>query len=474
MSRSRHISCARKASWSAALAILTCGLVARADTHYVDVKSSNPKAPYTSPKTAAGDIQAAVDAAAPGDTVQVAPGTYNVTSPILVKQRITLQGAGADKTTIDAGGRCRCVTLQGQATLKGFTITRGRAREGAGVHCGAGATITGCTIADNQAERFGGGVCVRIRKSKAAPSLIEDCRIVNNRVTDFVHTDYPFGGGGIYVDLNTTVRNCRIEGNEAAQRGGGVWCHNGSSVIENCIIVGNRAKGQRKRNPNGPGSMEEGGGGAYCDFGGQLRGCLLYGNHADRIGGGAVLSTGGRAKSCTIVGNTAGLSGAGVQTLGVAALSNSIVYGNTRRADPGKGEKSDKDKSKPDDLYVSHYYHVDAHQLMLGKVHLRHCRIGQTTLHTTRRRFYLGRTAGYDPARYKNTVVKAGLTEGNPGFLDAKKHDYRLRPDSPCIDAGTNEEWMTEAKDLAGQPRIQGTTTDIGAHERPADRPHSR
>jgi hypothetical protein len=57
--------------------------------------------------------------------------------------------------------------------------------------------------------------------------------------------------------------------------------------------------------------MDEGGGGAYCDFGGLLRGCLLYGNHANAIGGGAVLSTNGRAKNCTIANNTAGVSGAG-------------------------------------------------------------------------------------------------------------------------------------------------------------------
>jgi hypothetical protein len=43
--------------------------------------------------------------------------------------------------------------------------------------------------------------------------------------------------------------------------------------------------------------------------------------------------------------------------------------------------------------------------------------------------------------------------------------DYRLAQDSPCIDAGTNQDWMTGTTDLAGNPRIQGARADIGAYE---------
>lgn len=159
-----------------------------------------------------------------------------------------------------------------------------------------------------------------------------------------------------------------------------------------------------------------------------------------------------------------------MKTLGVATLINTIVHGNTRRA----GAKEGAAPGEPDDVYVSHYYHADAHQLMLGKANVRHCCIGQTTVHTTRQRSHLGPTARYDPSRYRNTVAQAGLVEGAPGFLDPARHDYRLRPDSPCIDAGTAEDWMAEAKDLAGAPRIHATAPDIGAYERASDRPPSR
>ena len=36
---------------------------------------------------------------------------------------------------------------------------------------------------------------------------------------------------------------------------------------------------------------------------------------------------------------------------------------------------------------------------------------------------------------------------------------------SPCINTGTNLAWMDQAVDLAGNPRIQDGTADIGAFE---------
>ena len=40
----------------------------------------------------------------------------------------------------------------------------------------------------------------------------------------------------------------------------------------------------------------------------------------------------------------------------------------------------------------------------------------------------------------------------------------RLRPDSPCINAGNNT-YVVGSTDLDGQPRIVGGTVDMGAHE---------
>lgn len=51
----------------------------------------------------------------------------------------------------------------------------------------------------------------------------------------------------------------------------------------------------------------------------------------------------------------------------------------------------------------------------------------------------------------------------DPHFVSHK--DFRLRPDSPCIDAGRNEDWMIEAVDAAGRPRVRNKVVDIGAYE---------
>lgn len=442
--------------WLLPLLMMAAGVWnARADTIHVDPNSTKPQKPYASPQTAALDIAAALEAAKSGDTIILAAGsTYRIDNEIIVKEGVTLRGAGAQKPIIDAQGKCRCVSLRQGASLIGVTVTRGEAREGGGIHCGPGTTVAECVIVKNTAKNYGGGICTRMRGKNPPPCLIRDCKIIENQVTGFLHTDTPLGGGGIYADTNTTVRHCLIEANEAAQRGGGIWCHLSGSLAENCTLVKNRAKGQRARNPNGTGSMEEGGGGAYCDFGGMLRSCLVIANKADKIGGGAVLSTGGNARNCTFVNNSTGVSGGGVQTLGVAGLVNSIAWSNTRG-----------DKSEPDDVYVSHYYHVDIHQLTLGKANLKHCCIGKLGLHFTKQTFYLGRTAKYNPALYKNTANDFKCIEADPQFIDEKNGDHRLKPTSPCINAAANEEWMEKAFDLDRRPRIQDGTADIGAFE---------
>lgn len=61
-----------------------------------------------------------------------------------------------------------------------------------------------------------------------------------------------------------------------------------------------------------------------------------------------------------------------------------------------------------------------------------------------------------------------GNIAGDPGFVDAENGDFRLRPDSPCIDAGLNDPNLPET-DIAGMHRImfggKSLTVDMGAYE---------
>ncbi len=61
------------------------------------------------------------------------------------------------------------------------------------------------------------------------------------------------------------------------------------------------------------------------------------------------------------------------------------------------------------------------------------------------------------PAGTGNIVV-------DPLFADAEDGDFRLLAGSPCLDAGDNAA-VSGATDLAGNPRVQNGTVDMGAYE---------
>ena len=60
------------------------------------------------------------------------------------------------------------------------------------------------------------------------------------------------------------------------------------------------------------------------------------------------------------------------------------------------------------------------------------------------------------------------LFDFDPQFIDPANNDYRLLPCSPLINAGSNLAAAGILTDLAGNPRIQEGTVDIGAYEAPA------
>ncbi len=94
--------------------ILCVSQVNFADTHYVNLNSTNSIAPYTSWSTAAASIQDAVDAAAVGDSVLVTNGSYLIFSEISITNEIRVESVnGAAETTIYGSGSHRCFSLSG-------------------------------------------------------------------------------------------------------------------------------------------------------------------------------------------------------------------------------------------------------------------------------------------------------------------------------------------------------------------------
>lgn len=237
-------------------------------------------------------------------------------------------------------------------------------------------------------------------------AMISNCVVTGNEAQRY--------GGGIYRSTITlpSIAECIIENNKASD-GGGSYMEAATTqgMLQNCIIRGNTCANY--------------GGGVYSKGRWMYRGCLIYNNVASAWGGGAYVAhqqTPRNVESCTIVSNRAGTRGGGM-LLGYAdtPVVNSIIYYNTCTS----GGTSN-----------IHY---------LANGYFTNCCFAQT-----------GTVAGVN-----------NITNLAPGFVSATGQDYHLEMDSPCVNAGANQDWMSDARDLEGNRRIDGMwrRVDIGAYE---------
>ena len=166
-------------------------------------------------------IQAAVEAAAPGDMVVVRDGTYsgpgNRDTDLRGKVLEVCSAAGPTHCVIRCGGSQQqphsAFLFQGgegrDTVVRGFTITGGYSGDGGAVYCnGASPTLHNNVIAGNTAW-FGAGVfCF-----DASPLL------VNNTITRNTAIE---SGGGIYSDGASApaAANCIVWGNTGGQIAG--------------------------------------------------------------------------------------------------------------------------------------------------------------------------------------------------------------------------------------------------------------
>lgn len=272
-----------------------------AANRYVSLTGGNIP-PYTNWAGASTTIGAAVNASSAGDTVWVANGTYNIeeailpigggfvaTNRIVITNSITVRSANNDPASaiIDGAGKMRCVVMDANSRLIGFTVTGGDTptfsydNYGAGIY---GGSASNCVLSCNNAhgpEGHGGG---------AYGSTLYNCTLIGNIVNEY-------GGGA----SGSTLYNCTLSGNGTGGQGGGVY----QSLLYNCMLSGNDA-GQ--------------GGGAY---GSTLYNCKLIGNiSVFGYGGGASGST---LYNCTLSGNDAYACGGGTYA---STLYNCISWGN--------------------------------------------------------------------------------------------------------------------------------------------------
>ena len=196
-------------------------------------------------------VQAAIDAAADGDRIVVAPGQYAERLTIVDKSLalVVSDEANSDGDTaaavIDADNSGTALTIEAKnpdaatVTIEGLTLTRGKAEAGGGVQIsGATVVLKACRIEDNWADRGGG-----LSLGNGAVVTLEDCTIDGNAV------NLPWGGnyqkhhgGGLFVGAATlTLRDCTVSNNRATWGGGLMLRRNATATIEDTIFQGNQA-----------------------------------------------------------------------------------------------------------------------------------------------------------------------------------------------------------------------------------------
>ncbi len=289
-------------------------------------------------------IQAAIDAAQPGDSVVIADGTYTGTGNRGLDyfgKAITVRSAnGAANCIIDCENAARAVTFQTSETaaaiLDGLTIRNGRAGQGGAVYCSNNTSpiIRNCTFTANAAtDVYGGGA---LYCHTAAPT-VEHCTFTANQATnqggavsafyssnihctdcDFTENYTPsFGSALVSYDSSVTLTNCQVHSNHAG--GGAVICIQGSATLTDCSITDNTNQ------PNYAAST-----GVHFETGAAVtvQRCTFSGNHGGYIGGGLYCGNActGTITDCTFSDNSAILGGAAACSFDVSVTFSGCTF----------------------------------------------------------------------------------------------------------------------------------------------------
>lgn len=397
-------------------------------------------------------IQSAIDAAAPSDTVMVAPGTYHERINFSGKAILVTSSAGASGTVIDAdltGSVVRFVSGEtGSSVLDGFTVTDGK---------GANGTVNFLT--GNVPPKPGG-----IEILGTSPTIRNCIIIANQGGVGAFNSGQQGGAGGIgAIGGNPTIENCRIEANIAGNSGskqggsvasvvfpdgsgGGVTLRAAGAMIRrtafiantggNCSFItsgGTSGTSQGTPGPGGAGAVHMSGNASNIVV---LENCIFRGN----VGGNSQTST---TPSGTPIGILPNIAGAG------AVENVTSIFGG----------------------------------VLSTNCTIRHCTIVDNSAGTVGSAFY-GATAG--PVTVDNSIVRGafstygfvarysnlsqsttgvGLSFLSPALVVDSFGIPRPTADSPAIEAADRALAMLPTVDFDGQPRITGYLPDMGAIE---------
>ena len=445
----------RVCTLSMVAAVIAAASQSMAATLYVSQSSPNPTPPYSSPETAAHNIQDAVDVSTDGDTVLVEPGDYGLSRQITVTNAIRLQSAaGASQTflTTLADYIWGLWISNSLAVVDGFSFQSDKQVHSAQGAFVVGATIQNCTFTNYQLgspsrgaivtsggivsnsivtyRRGGDGAAV----SASDGTLITDSQILGilsnlrgsaiyltnshlqNSIISGVSYQSAISGGVAVYAVSSSVVGCAISNNFSLGQGAGAFLQD--SFMDRCLVTGNVGGG------------EGNGGGGIFETNSIVRNSLIASNqvfiyaaepNSGSLGGGVYMQ-GGALVNCTVTGNSAqetssAPGGGGGVFAQSGGITNCIIYFNSLNLD-----------------------RASTNWLNAGSAIFDHCCTAPA------------------PAGTGNITQDPQFA----GMIDA---NYHLAASSPCIGAGVVQSWMTGAQDLNGNPRTTGQSVDMGAYQ---------
>ena len=375
--------------------------------------SQTPVAPFDSPRTAATSLAEALAYVRDGSVVQVARGTYTSDVEIILSNAVTVVSQEGPKKTVF----CRAGKPAAGVLRRVFALSD------------AGAVLSGVAV-------DGGSSGIASEEDGAGAGVFLASGTVSNCI----------------------VRNCRIEVSQNGF-GGGVYMRGGlltdSVVSNNTLLVDDQ-------------TYRHAGGAGVCLLGGAMQRCRIVGNRSALRGGEAkrrqqggvgVLLRNGLIADCLIAENTspdfpaAGLAIAPNMGGGVSVVSNCTVTAN--RAANGVGGVSVSVSVSSSATLVNSCFSGN---------------VGSDRNDVETQSDANARAASFLFCFGPEDELPTG--EGNVFGADAKFRDasvgnYRLRSDSPLIDAGVLSDGMETATDLGGAHRVIHGKVDIGCFEFP-------
>lgn len=375
-------------------------------------------------------IQAAVDNAAPFDTIDVSAGNYP--ENVIIDKSLTVQGANVASTIVDGTDSDSVFVIDGSVTvtLTNMTITNGNAANslptswGGGIAIEQGDVTLDNVIVSNNFASSGGGI-----SSSGGKLTVLNSQIVNNIAGDMTTAR----GGGIDVSefnasaqvviINSTiVSNTASSFNGGAAIGGGIASSASSLLIENSTINGNHSSS---------GVSAGSAGGIFINGSNDtitrtavIQNSTISGNSTIFSGGGLYVTNSAvvTVTNSTIVSNTASLMVGGIASFN----SSTIILKNTLTA-----QNAPSDCGKSGGFILSNGHNLDSDDSC-------------------------GLTEANDlPA----TLPLIGLLQNNGGATKT----HALLENSPAINAGSNA--GCPATDQRGVTRPQGIACDMGAFE---------